>query len=214
MTDPRKRIVVILAGPPGSGKSTLRDAAIAFKNLPPDSFLDTDALTKRLFGTYTKDNWKKAQAAAAGIKQDKIEQGEPLGFETILGSAKGVDFIREVKAKDYIVDVFYITTDSPEKCIERVKQRVSEGGHAIAPEDVRALYNLSLKHYLEAAKIADQTLFFDNTGDFEDPVLLFTTNKGILDYVNPKCPTWATPVRDAIKAPDVTAPPASPEFSI
>lgn len=195
---PKKRIVVILAGPPGSGKSTLRDAAIAYKNLNPDSFVDTDELTKRIFGIYNKENWKKAQALASALKQQKIEKGEPFAYETILGSIKGVDAIRDLIDKGYAVDVFYVTTESAEKCIERVNQRAKEGGHAQAPEDIRALYDLSVNNYIEAAKIADQTLFFDNTKDFDEPALLFTTVKGAIDYVNPDCPAWAAVYKNAI----------------
>lgn len=207
--------MVILAGPPGSGKSTLRDTIIAYRKFLPEDFVDTDEMTKRLFGVYNKENWKKAQARANELKDQKIANGEPLGFETIFGSIRGIDFIRKAKSENYIVDVFYVTTDSPEKCIERVGQRAKEGGHSQTPEDIRALYHLSAQNYIEAVKIADQTLFYDNSRDFEAPMLLLTTKHGILNYMSPDFPEWAKSLKEAISFP---AKPSAPieglDFSI
>jgi len=45
-----------------------------------------------------------------------------------------------LKQKGYIISIFFIFLESPEACLNRVKQRVLKGGHDVPREDVIQRY--------------------------------------------------------------------------
>jgi predicted ABC-type ATPase len=93
-----------------------------------------------------------------------INQGKSFAFETTLSTRSFVTLCDEAKHKGYLICLIFLWLDSSELAVERVKQRVSEGGHNIPTETIIRRYNSGLKNFLILYKdIVDLWLFFDNS---------------------------------------------------
>ncbi len=67
--------------------------------------------------------------------EDLIAKNEDFAFETTLSTKSYANTVKKAQKKGYFVTLVYFWLNSPELAIERVKERVLEGGHDI-PEDV------------------------------------------------------------------------------
>ena len=93
-----------------------------------------------------------------------IAQKQDFAFETTLSTRSFVTLCNEVKQKGYIIYLVFLWLDSTELAIERVKQRVEEGGHNIPTETIVRRYYAGLKNFVTLYKdIVDYWLFFDNS---------------------------------------------------
>jgi predicted ABC-type ATPase len=72
--------------------------------------------------------------------------------------------IRVAKQQGYTVILLYFWLNNPELAQERVKTRVLEGGHSIAPEVIDRRYQLGI-HYLFAyyLHLVDEASIYDNS---------------------------------------------------
>ena len=160
MTHPN---LYIIAGPNGAGKTTASYTLLP-EMLGCTNFVNADEIARGLspFSPETVD------VQAARIMLERIEellaQKVDFAIETTLATRSYVQLIKRAQAVGYKVHLLFFCLETPEQAIQRVAQRVNEGGHNI-PEDVirrrfaRGLYNL--QHlYLP---ICDSALVYDNT---------------------------------------------------
>ena len=63
-----------------------------------------------------------------------------FGFETTLASRSYAAWLKKLAAAGYIVSLLYCWVGSPELAVQRVKQRVREGGHDVPEQIVRRRY--------------------------------------------------------------------------
>lgn len=73
----------------------------------------------------------------------------------------------------------YIGVDNPEIAKERVKIRVSNGGHGIPDKDIERRYYDSLHNLQEVINICDEINIYDNTKRFREFAYI---NNGILRW--------------------------------
>lgn len=87
-------------------------------------------------------------------------------------SGKGYrDKIQRWRSLGYEVVLYYFKLESVEIAIDRVKQRVSEGGHNIPETDIRRRFDRSWNNFREIyMQIVDAWVIFDTSG--EEPKLL------------------------------------------
>ena len=128
-----KRILII-AGPNGAGKTVF-----ATEFLPNEAdcptFINADLIAAGL-SPFRPD----IAAVSAGrlmlkMMRDCVNRGESFAFETTLSGRGYVRSIRNWQEQGYRVGLFFLRLRTPEMAIERVRQRVLEGGHDV-PEDV------------------------------------------------------------------------------
>ena len=136
----------IIAGCNGAGKTTA-----SYTVLPEiwdcKEFVNADNIAAEL----SPFNPESAALEAGRIMLNRIrellKQGADFAFETTLSTRSYVSLIKDARQLGYEISLLYFWLDSPEHAIERVAQRVSEGGHHI-PDDVvirryyRGVYNL------------------------------------------------------------------------
>lgn len=64
----------------------------------------------------------------------------------------------------YKVHLYFVATESPEINVSRIKEvRVKQGGHDVPDEKIRSRYHRTLKLMYDAAELAYQAYFFDNS---------------------------------------------------
>ena len=96
---------------------------------------------------------------------------EDFAFETTLsgrGYARSIPVWREW---GYCVTLFFLRLPAPEMAIDRVRRRVSEGGHDVPDEAVRRRFRAGWRNFNDVYRdLVDRWAVYDNSR--VDPVLI------------------------------------------
>jgi predicted ABC-type ATPase len=124
----QRPIVVALAGPNGTGKSTFFDANLSRTGL---YFINADVLALSL-----GMNPYAAADLADKLRRQLVELGESFIFETVFSDPVGdkLRFLKDTEKAGYTVLLIFIGIPNPEISDERVAMRVSRGGHDVPTE--------------------------------------------------------------------------------
>lgn len=107
-----------------------------------------------------------AQIVADYMRYELLQQRRKFSFETVFSHDSKLDIMRQAAAAGYKVYLYFVCTESPEINKYRVKEvRLKEGGHDVPEDKIESRYYRSLDYLFEAAQIAHQVYFFDNSGD-------------------------------------------------
>jgi predicted ABC-type ATPase len=104
-----------------------------------------------------------AQIIADFLRKTLLEKKERFSFETVFSHHSKLDIMRQASAAGYKVYLYFVCTVSPEINKERVLLRKKEGGHEVHPDKIERRYYRSLNLMYDAAQIAYQAFFFDNS---------------------------------------------------
>jgi predicted ABC-type ATPase len=94
-------------------------------------------------------------------------------LETTLAGHGAIAIMKEARKAGYRIVLVYVALKDPELHIERVRLRVSRGGHDIPDVDIRRRYARSLMRAPEALRLADEAVVLDNSGLHPVRMLLF-----------------------------------------
>lgn len=147
MNEPRPS-VVILAGPNGAGKSTAAPALLQGA-LEINEFVNADVIARGL-SAFDPD----AAAIAAGRVtlarlRELAEQHISFAFETTLASRTFAPWLRELCASGYEIHLIFLWLSSADLAIERVADRVRNGGHNIPGDVVRRRYAAGIRNFFD-----------------------------------------------------------------
>ena len=136
----------IIAGPNGAGKTT------ASFNLLPDvlhcpNFVNADEIARGL-SPFTPES-VAIQAGKIMLQRidELLPQGVDFAIETTLATRSYVQLVHRAHKLGYKVHLIFFALENEEQAIQRVAQRVSNGGHNIQETDIRrrfhrGIYNL------------------------------------------------------------------------
>lgn len=86
-----------------------------------------------------------------------------FGFETTLASRSYAVWLKKLAAAGYVVSVLYVWVGSPELAVQRVRQRVREGGHDVPEEVVRRRYYRGARNFFGLyMSLAENWVVWDN----------------------------------------------------
>ena len=153
----------IIAGPNGAGKTTF-----ANEFLPIEAeclnFINADFIAYGL-SPFQPDK-AAIEAGRIMIQQmdEFVKNNESFAFETTF-SGKGYDKkIRNWKSQDYEIIMYYLKLPSVDMAIERVRLRVSQGGHNVPENIIRRRYDRSWENFQHIYRdLADSWTVFDTT---------------------------------------------------
>jgi len=176
----------MFAGPNGSGKSTFyRDAQIV-ENGQPLWIINPDILTTEIANRERLD-WLVANGRALDrIKtwlDASIEMYKPIGFETVLSSEKYLPFFDRAMELGFDFHLIYVALRTPELHIERVRKRVSEGGHDVDEAKILARRIRSFDNLERVFPKATFAQVWDNSG--ATPKLLFEKRGNTTEMFDP-----------------------------
>ncbi len=141
LTDKRLKVpnLYIISGCNGAGKTTA-----SFTILPGmldcKEFVNADEIAKGLSPFQPESVSFHAGRIMVERINDLLNSGADFAFETTLTTLSYLNTIKVAKEKGYSVTLLYFWLDDVDLAIERVKIRVSEGGHNIPEETIRRRY--------------------------------------------------------------------------
>lgn len=159
----KEQNLYIIAGCNGAGKTTA-SFTILPEILDCKEFVNADEIAKGL----SPFQPEKVAFESGRIMLNRIDelflQNENFAFETTLATKTYKQKILKAKEQGYSTTLLFFWLKNPELAIERVKIRVSEGGHHIL-EDViiRRYHNGIINLFKIYLPIVDQILIFDNS---------------------------------------------------
>lgn len=135
----------VVAGPNGSGKTTF-----ALKFLREEvhciHFVNADLIAKGL----SPLDPEQAALAASRIMLNQMKNfaknHADFCLETTLSGRTYVRFFREMKKRGYSIHLFFLWVPSVEFAIQRVKDRVRQGGHHIPETVIRRRFHLGIQN--------------------------------------------------------------------
>lgn len=188
----KKPILIVIAGPNGSGKTSITTKILKHKWVEECTYINPDNIAKEKFGDW---NNPKAVIDAANfakqIRENCIENSESLIFETVLSADDKIDFIIDARNKGYFIRIFFVGTDNPSINASRIALRVMEGGHDVPITKIISRYSKSIANCAVCANIVDRLYVYDNSTDFEDPILLFKISDGKTSKIYTTINNWA-----------------------
>ena len=96
------------------------------------------------------------------------------------------------RAKGYWIVLHYVSVDSPEQALNRIRSRVALGGHDVPEPDVRRRFVRSLANLPAAITRADESYLYDNT-DPDQPHREVAILRGGIWWTAERLPGWAAP---------------------
>lgn len=127
-------ILHLLAGPNGAGKSSLYRALLAEGLIDSKlEFINAD-IYEREHLKHIKNPLKRTQAArswAEGRRSALIQEKHSFASETVFSHESKIALIEQAKQAGYQIVLYVVALDNPETLVERVSQRVREGGHDV-----------------------------------------------------------------------------------
>jgi predicted ABC-type ATPase len=121
---------------------------------------------------------------------DLAAQRANFAFETTLASRTFAPWIADLKKTGYQFHLFFIWVPSPEVSIQRVRERVAQGGHGIPEETIRRRYNRGIENFFRLYQpLADAWRVYDNDNP-NRPRLVARGHGTIEEAISPVLWTW------------------------
>ena len=98
--------------------------------------------------------------------------------------------MRRARSLGFRIELFYVGTSRVEINIERVRQRVSRGGHDVPEEDIRRRYVRSLANLPAAIGLVDEAIILDNSQAVDTGYQFIGYVGAITLWIKP-LPEWA-----------------------
>ena len=152
----------IISGCNGAGKTTASYTVLP-EVLGCKEFVNADEIARGL----SPFNPESVAIDAGRLMLERmhglIREGADFAFETTLSTRSYVNFIHEARQQGYFILLLYFWLPSPELAIERVAQRVKEGGHNIPTDVIRRRYRKGIYNLTRLyTPICDFWAIYDN----------------------------------------------------
>ena len=175
---------IVIAGVNGAGKSTLYQSYEALKDMPR---VNTDEIVKEIGDWRNIDDIFRAGKIAVSKIAEYMNDGISFNQETTLCGNSIIRNIKSAKEKGFYIVMNYVGVDNSEIAKERVRIRVSKGGHGIADKDIERRYYDSLENLKRIIDICDEINIYDNSNMFRE---IINIEDGNIIWKSDKIPEW------------------------
>jgi predicted ABC-type ATPase len=129
-------------------------------------FVNSDEIAKGISPFNASTTAVAVEASRIMYKRirELIEEDETFALETTLASRSIANLIKDAQAKGYYVTLLYFWLNTPDLAVERVRNRVSEGGHDVSEPTIRRRYRAGIMNLFNLyIPICDYWMVTDNS---------------------------------------------------
>lgn len=197
MSQPDRPVLIVVAGPNGSGKTTITEKLLRHEWMGGCVYVNPDQIAQEEFGDWNSPGAiLKAANKADAIREECLRHGRSLAFESVFSASNKVDFIVRAFERGFFIRLFYVCTDDPTINAQRVALRVMEGGHDVPIRKIIDRYYKSLANCVSVLPIVDRAYFYDNSAPDMDARLMFRVNAGVVHKVYGPVAPWAQDIAE------------------
>ena len=193
--------LLIIAGGNGAGKSS----ASKYISPPKALIYDPDKEIKRIESQYPDLPAASIYYAVQNYFLDQVDyiQKNKFNFtiETNFRDAGLMDTIERFREAGYSIGMVYMLLPNIQLSMERVNNRVREGGHAVDEDSIRTNFYEGQKNLLYFASRFDHIELINAAGEPGKLRSLLSIISGELAYYSENPPEWAKEMVDALIAP-------------
>jgi predicted ABC-type ATPase len=152
----QRPVLVAVAGPNGSGKTTFYHAFLKPAGL---RYLSADEFVRDL----EIDPYEAAKLVTQ-LRPELVRQRESFIFETVFSDPVGdkLGFLKDAAKAGYTVVLCFVGIAGPNTSEQRVAMRVSQGGHDVPPEKLASRFPRTMANLKAAVRDLPHVLIFDN----------------------------------------------------
>lgn len=192
-TKQHKPVLIVIAGPNGSGKTTITSRVLQHDWLEDSLYINPDNVAQHMFGDWNnQEAVLKAAQYCQKQREECLTNKHSMIFETVMSTDEKINFIQRAKEAGFFIRLFFVGTSSPTINASRIAARVMKGGHDVPIAKIISRYAKSIINCGIASQYADRTYVYDNSTDGVEAQLLFrmTDGKVFKEYVT-EIPEWA-----------------------
>lgn len=196
MQNSKRPVISVIAGPNGSGKTTVTRQLLGHDWSAGAEYINPDEVAIDLFGGMDREANIKALNYCRARREDLLESRSSVVFETVFSGEDKLDYLRRAKEAGFFIRLFFVCLESPELNAARVARRVMAGGHTVPIEKIISRYYKSIQNCVTASGIADRIYIYDNSEENKDARLLFRVSNGyVVKQYAEHLPAWAEDIR-------------------
>ena len=193
MVTQHRPVLIVVAGPNGSGKTTITSKILRHEWLENAVYINPDNVAQERYG-----DWNSPEAVLEAARycqswrEDALQNNQSIIFETVFSSEEKMDFVRQAKEKGYFIRIFFVATSHPTINAARIAKRVIQGGHDVPISKIISRYQKSILNCKKVASLVDRLYVYDNSIDDVEAALLFRMSDGVVvkKYTD-DIPEWA-----------------------
>lgn len=181
--------MVVIAGPPGSGKSTLYPVS----SFGIASFNADDRAAELNGGSYvgiSNEIRSVVNQEFEAFILGSIERHEGFAIETTLRSEATFNQARLARKAGFVVEMRYIALRDFATHVERVKVRADAGGHSASAATLYRIYQASLRNLRRAVQEMNTLWVYDNTSIDATHPLILAARDGEIEFLADAPPRW------------------------
>lgn len=188
----------VIAGPNGAGKTSLYHLRLS-KRFPNAEFVNADELAKQHYGhaAQTLEESRTGQQLAEDRRNTLMAERKSFVAESTFSHPSKLSLVQHAKAAGYRVALYHVNVRSANLSVDRVNQRVQEGGHPVPENKIRERYVRNQQLILRAAKIADRAYVYDNSKRDEPHRLALALRRGEIVTASSRVPKWVREIYHA-----------------
>ena len=158
-----KKNLFVIAGCNGAGKTTA-SFTILPEILDCKEFVNADEIARGISPFQPESVSFEAGRIMLKRIDDLLKENINFAFETTLATKSYKQLINEAKEQGYQTTLLFFWLLNVELALERVKARVSEGGHNIEVDVIKRRYLRGIENLFKIyLPIFDEILIFDNS---------------------------------------------------
>jgi predicted ABC-type ATPase len=151
----------LVVGPNGAGKSTFVELTLA-PLLPGSVFVNADEIARRRWPDDPAGHAYDAARVAADTRARLIEVGRSFIAETVFSHPSKLELMDAARAAGYTV-ILHVLLIPEELAVQRVRHRVSAGGHDVPEGKIRERYQRLWALVAAAILRSDSATIYDNS---------------------------------------------------
>ena len=181
--------MIVVAGPPGSGKSV----AFPIDSFGVDSFNADDRSAQLNNGSYQGiplEIRAIVNKEFEAFVEDHIRSHKSFAVETTLRSDITFRQADHARAEGFEIQMRYIALNGFAQNLKRVIARALAGGHSAPADQLQKIHEASLRNLPKAIREMERIQVYDNSAPDRRPKRVLSAESGKVTYLHPSPPEW------------------------